>query len=187
MSVKYLKLLLKDLFCKESNVSPIVLCEEKVFVCIEPFWAFESQYPAVTESCIRGPFIRAKPTLSSMGNVGSSAQDSLHFYPHRQSRHLYSSQVFLVFFSSSLGSVSPSQLLSISLSLPPCQISTENAVPASLLSADGEEEEEGEGKTGRKGGGENRRCIPLLHQRQHHCHASFRHRKTTRKIITQQS
>lgn len=37
--------------------------------------------------------------------------------------------------------------------LPPCQCSTEHAVPASLLSADGGEKEEGEGKTERERGG----------------------------------
>ena len=81
--------------------------------------------------------------------------------------------------------VPPSKLLSISPSLPPYQSSTEHAVPTSLLSADGEEKE-GEGKTERERRGGRESCLSLLHQRQHHCHTSFRHRKTTRKTFAQQ-
>lgn len=69
-----------------------------------------------------------------MGNVGRTLyrREGVRFYPSI----FIPLRSFFTLFASSFGSVSPFQLLSISPGLPPCQIC------ASLLSADGEEEEE---------------------------------------------
>lgn len=78
-------------------------------------------------------------------------QESVLFYPYLQSLHLHFYLGIFILFSRRFGFVSPSQFYSTSLSLPSYQIFTQHTMPASLLSADGEEEGgRGQREKGRK-------------------------------------